>query len=197
MFIFSISMPKPINETDSFVYIMEEFVDQKDLDIDSDGLTLQEEIHYGLLPWDPDFDNDTLLDGFEIANNLSPLLADTDGDSLPDNYEMSAGLNATLFDSGEDYDNDGLTNLQEYMAHTNPLEFDTDGDGFSDGKELADGTNPLKQWSNLRNRRILIGSIIGTIGIGSLTFSKISYKKTDGKKGWIPFKNLMKKQKGI
>jgi len=85
-------------------------------DIDSDGLSLEEELFYG----------------------SNPSLVDTDGDSINDFDEIQAGLDPT----NEDSDFDGLSDADEINNGTDPKVSDTDGDYWPDGFELANGTDP-------------------------------------------------------
>lgn len=61
-------------------------------DLDSDGLTWQEERDLGTDPSEPDSDGDGLSDGDEVHDQgTDPLSTDTDGDGYDDGAEVDAG----------------------------------------------------------------------------------------------------------
>ncbi|MBI1733218.1 MAG: M4 family metallopeptidase [Gammaproteobacteria bacterium] len=93
----------------------------RDLDLDSDGLTNFEESQLGTLVNAPDSDGDGMADGYEGDNGLNPL-SDQDRDL--------------------DGDADGLTNFEEFQLGTAPNDSDTDGDGVNDKVEADTGRNP-------------------------------------------------------
>ena len=135
-----------------------------DNDIDSDGLSNDEEEDYGTNPYDQDTDGDGLSDWYELIQLKSdPFRVDTDNDGLTDFEEVvkyrtrSDTLDTDgdhLNDADEiqtwntnpllpDTDGDGLPDGDEIVLGTNPNKVDTDGDGIPDGKELEIGTSPL------------------------------------------------------
>ncbi|MDD2762467.1 MAG: Ig-like domain-containing protein [Opitutaceae bacterium] len=118
-------------------------------DADQDGLDDAWESAHGLDPAVNDRDGD--LDGDGLSNlrewllGTQPNLADSDGDALPDGWEITYQLDPLQAATADaDADHDGLSDLQEYAAGTNPNQMDTDGDGFMDGVEVALGINPLQ-----------------------------------------------------
>lgn len=82
-------------------------VNDRDSDLDLDGLDNIEEYILGLESGNPDTDGDGLLDGFEVAGNYSPLVndymlgafGDLDGDRLANHIEDVAGSSASTPDS--------------------------------------------------------------------------------------------------
>ncbi len=93
-------------------------------DLDGDGLTNIQEYLRGTNPNSADTDGDGLSDAQELALGTNPTNADTDGDGLPDGWENQHGLNPLSgADAALDPDGDGLTNLQEYQAGSDPADF--------------------------------------------------------------------------
>ena len=111
------------------------------LDSDSDGLTDEFELRYGLDRFSADQNHNGIPDGQE----------DWDGDGLTNSQEMLLGTNpfnphsisATLLDSQLDRDGDHLTDGDELRYGTDPFNPDTDGDGWTDEAEVSAGSNPL------------------------------------------------------
>ena len=115
------------------------------LDLDDDGLSLEEEYKYSTDPLNPDTDNDNYLDGVEVKNGYNPQgngKLDLDGDGLPDYWEMQVGLSTETNDFALDPDKDGLPNYKEYEHMTSPLNPDTDRDGFEDLQEIKNAYDP-------------------------------------------------------
>lgn len=81
-------------------------IDDRNLDLDLDGITNIEEYILGLLAGNRDTDGDGLGDGFEVAEGYSPLgndfafgaFGDQDGDRLANQTEREVGLNETSAD---------------------------------------------------------------------------------------------------
>ncbi|TET28845.1 MAG: hypothetical protein E3J70_08650 [Candidatus Heimdallarchaeota archaeon] len=126
------------------------------VDSDFDGITDNNEIIWQLDPTDAmdgalDLDSDGLTNQEEISIwSTNPHNSDTDADLLPDGWEVSYDLDpnddgTTIFANGAlgDYDNDDLTNYYEYTIGTIPNNPDTESDGMPDGWEDAWGLNPL------------------------------------------------------
>ncbi len=114
-------------------------------DVDSDGLTDEEEINReDTDPYVWDTDGDGLGDGDEVNTyGTDPLREDTDGDGLGDGEEMNTYGTDPL---REDTDDDGLGDGDEVnTCGTDPLREDTDGDGWSDYIEIRSGSNPLSR----------------------------------------------------
>jgi hypothetical protein len=139
--------------------------------LDSDGLSITEELQLGTNPRSNDTDGDGLNDGWEINYGLDPLiptdifldrdsdglneeeeyragtnprLVDTDGDTLSDYWEVKYGPDPLVHNSlSADRDGDGLTEAEEYQLGTNPKSSDTDADGLPDGWELKYELDPL------------------------------------------------------
>ncbi|MFA6603813.1 MAG: hypothetical protein WCT10_03130 [Patescibacteria group bacterium] len=114
-------------------------------DVDSDGLSDQEEKRLGTDPLKRDTDDDGLADGKEVGvYRTDPLKRDTDDDGFNDWDEIWSGFDP-LSKSGKlpDQDSDGLADLYEidnYLDRKNP---DMDGDNLSDGDEIRIyGTDP-------------------------------------------------------
>ena len=120
----------------------------KAADIDSDGLTNDEEKKIGTNPEDPDTDNDGLKDGEEVKSyGTSPVDFDTDGDGIGDGDEI---LKYKTNPRDIDSDDDGLEDGYEVMSTgTSPTSPDTDGDKLSDKDEIERfRTDPLKSDSD-------------------------------------------------
>lgn len=99
-------------------------LDDRNGDVDGDGLTNLAEFLFGSKPNLADSDGDGLADAQERTLGTNPNAADTDGDGLPDGWEVSQGLNPrSAGDAGLDPDGDGLTNLQEYAQGKNPRDY--------------------------------------------------------------------------
>ncbi|QLG29805.1 helix-turn-helix domain-containing protein (plasmid) [Halorarum halophilum] len=113
-------------------------------DLDSDGLTNEEEVEAGTDIHSADTDKDGVEDGPEVNTyGTNPTDPDTDSDGLRDNTEINGGTNVTVPDS----DGDSLLDGEEVNQHdTDPLNPDTDGDGLNDGEEVnqhdTDPNNP-------------------------------------------------------
>lgn len=120
-------------------------------DIDKDGMDDLWEAAHGLVPSvddrDSDLDGDGMMNIREITLDTHPDKLDTDADGLPDGWEVNYGFNPLQQEPAmalnEDIDGDGLTLLQEGRAGTNPFVPDTDGDGLNDGVEVSASFNPL------------------------------------------------------
>lgn len=97
-----------------------------DQDIDGDGILNEDEIGYGLDPYNPDTDGDGILDGDELGDPANPL--DTDGDGIPDiNDDDSDGDGVLDVDEGPgDTDGDGTPDV---------LDTDSDDDSILDGQD--------------------------------------------------------------
>ncbi|MDE7157042.1 MAG: thrombospondin type 3 repeat-containing protein [Lachnospiraceae bacterium] len=107
------------------------------LDVDGDGLLLEEEYKYGTLPSEKD----------------------TDGDGLSDYNEIYLyGTNPTNIDS----DNDGISDGTEIDMGLNPLNFDTDNNGIADGNEILRQTIKNVSFDKMKDNEIVPEiSIIG------------------------------------
>ena len=111
------------------------------LDSDSDGLTDEFELRYGLDRFSADQNHNGIPDGQE----------DWDNDGLTNSQEMLLGtdpfnphsISPTLLDSQLDRDGDHLTDGDELKYGTDPFNPDTDGDGWTDEAEISAGSNPL------------------------------------------------------
>lgn len=114
-------------------------------DLDSDGLTFKEEVHFGTNPFGADTDGDGMNDGEEIRKSTNPLGSgelDNNHNKIPDKWEEQYGLLEKNVDANQDSDGDGLRNIDEYLHSTNPLKVDTDGDGYNDSIEIKNGYDP-------------------------------------------------------
>lgn len=131
------------------------------VDSDSDGITDDMEVRFGLNPHQADTDLDGLLDGDEVLRTkTNALLADTDKDGASDSVEVNRGsdpLNADANRDGlvdgqtgtpADADGDRLSDAMEVILGTNKDIADSDGDGFADGAEYLVGYDPLRSDSN-------------------------------------------------
>ena len=160
-----------INDIDELRYRLDLYHDDRQSDLDKDGLTNLQELELQTFPDQADSDLDGMADGFEHQYGLKPLdhndavldadqdgltnlqefkantnptKADTDGDTLPDNWEVQYGLNALDgANATQDPDQDGLDNLTEWQQKTNPVKADSDNDGLPDGWEVKYAFNPL------------------------------------------------------
>jgi len=109
------------------------------LDVDGDGLLLEEEYKYGTLPSEKD----------------------TDGDGLSDYNEIYLyGTNPTNIDS----DNDGISDGTEIDMGLNPLNFDTDNNGIADGNEILRQTIKNVSFDKMKDNEIVPEiSIVGNV----------------------------------
>jgi len=86
------------------------------------------EVLYGFDPLDPDdpdgtldLDSDGLTNNEEALNNTNPFNPDTDGDAMPDGWEVDNLLAPTdPADAYDDLEPDGRRNLDEYKRGFNP-----------------------------------------------------------------------------
>jgi hypothetical protein len=89
-----------------------------------------------------DLDSDGISNEEERTLGLDATAFDTDGDGLADAFEINSTLTDPLL---EDTDGDGLTDGQEFLIYnTNPTQSDTDGDGYDDNTEITNGFDPNK-----------------------------------------------------
>lgn len=100
-------------------------LDDRNSDLDADGLTNLQEYLLGADPQNPDTDGDGISDGQEVANGTNPLVPDnpnqdSDGDGMPDMWETQNGLNPAANDAIADPDSDGVSNLTEFLQGRNP-----------------------------------------------------------------------------
>lgn len=115
-------------------------------DLDSDGLSDQQEQMRGSDPANPDTDGDGLLDGEEWRIGSRYDSSDSDADGLTDAFEVIiSGTSPTNSDS----DGDGLSDKEELdLIGTDPLDPDTDGGGTLDGFERRAKTDPLDEYDD-------------------------------------------------
>ncbi len=118
------------------------------VDADLDGIDDEWERANGLNPAvddrQADLDGDGLSNLREYGLGLRANAADTDGDGMPDGWEVQHGFNPKqAAPASQDTDGDGLTDAQEFTAGTNPRLADSDGDGLPDGWEVKYGLTPL------------------------------------------------------
>lgn len=178
-------------------YDNDQLVNFNDTDDDNDCIDTIDEIYYEINPYyddrDEDLDYDGLTNIYEYNNSLDLSNRDTDGDNLYDGWEDSNG-NGVLdwydknsndkWDEGEgekpgesyygtnasdeDTDDDGMWDgdeiegwfvfviydiynkyAEEYWVSSNPLLNDTDGDGLNDTCEYKWGIDPNKNDTDL------------------------------------------------
>lgn len=99
-------------------------VNDRNGDLDADGLTNLLEYMLGTKPNASDSDGDGLPDAQERTLGTDPVSADTDGDGLPDGWERSNGLDPlNTHDSALDSDGDGLSNLLEFQMGKDPQDY--------------------------------------------------------------------------
>jgi len=104
------------------------FVDDRNDDLDLDGLSNISEITISTRVDLYDTDNDDLSDGFEVTFSAhSPPL-----DPLIDNSDLR----------DSDSDTDNLSLFGEQLASTDPTDDDSDDDGHEDGDEVNAGSDP-------------------------------------------------------
>jgi len=94
-------------------------------DADKDGMDDAWETAHGLNPAlndrNGDLDADGLTNVTEYLLGTKPNNRDTDGDGLPDGWEWRHGLNpASAADAASDLDGDGVSNLVEYLQGRDP-----------------------------------------------------------------------------
>jgi len=125
--------------------------DDKDDDIDGDGVLNKDEEAINSDVFNKDTDKDGKLDGDEfkkdsdgdgVGDILESAIKDSDNDGVVD--ELDSDDN----NPNNDSDGDGFSNIEEKNAKTNPLDKnshpvkDSDNDGISDKDELKFKTNP-------------------------------------------------------
>ena len=98
------------------------------IDADRDGLDDAWETTHGLNPAlndrNGDLDGDGLTNLQEYLLGTNPNNTDTDGDGLPDGWEKEHNLSPLLgADAALDTDGDGASNLAEFTAGTNPVDY--------------------------------------------------------------------------
>jgi len=112
------------------------------VDEDNDGLTLNEEILYGLSDHFPDTDGDGLDDWTETKEGWPVVFQDCDSDLsctfTPAELE-SLTFQAYPHPRFRDFDGDGVEDLLEREAATDPTDLDTDGDSRPDGLDGCTG----------------------------------------------------------
>jgi hypothetical protein len=94
------------------------------VDADNDGIDDAYELANGLNTQvndrDGDLDHDGLTNLQEYVAGTRANLPDTDADGMPDGWEVKYGLNPTLNDAAADADGDGVGNFEEYLFGRNP-----------------------------------------------------------------------------
>lgn len=105
--------------------------DDRNADIDGDGLPDTYELTIGLDPQSADTDGDGLADPDELTRRTNPLSADTDGDGLDDYTEVVVGWLVVY---------DGQNHLTRVWS--DPTIADADNDTLTDLEEFAFGFNP-------------------------------------------------------
>ncbi len=106
-------------------------------DLDNDGLTNAEEIHYNSDLRNPDTDNDGTTDGVEVAQGRNP-----SGEG-----RLREVLSSVTKETEKDSDGDGLSDIHEELFGTDPANPDTDGDGELDFEEVSQGRDPTGEGS--------------------------------------------------
>jgi len=143
-----------LSEEISFFIIIKDTLPE---DADSDNLSDDEEIAFGLDPANPDTDGDGVYDGVELIDVDNPedgdrdgkidaidpdnfIFVDSDDDGLSDENEVSLGLNPYNPDTDDDGINDGVE-VELRRPDSIPFDFDKDGiiDALEDGETAYDG----------------------------------------------------------
>jgi hypothetical protein len=93
-------------------------------DADKDGMDDAWETAHGLNPTlndrNADLDTDGLTNILEYLLGANPNNADSDGDGMKDGWEYQHGLTVMQNDAALDLDGDGVSNLVEFLQGRNP-----------------------------------------------------------------------------
>ncbi len=95
------------------------------IDADKDGMADAWETAHGLDPEtndrNGDLDGDGLTNIQEYVLGTDPDNPDSDGDGMPDGWEVRHGLNPLVNDANADADGDGMNNRDEFLTGRTPL----------------------------------------------------------------------------
>jgi hypothetical protein len=109
-------------------------------DADSDGLTDEQELDEGTLPWVADTDTDGFSDGVEVYFRARGGMFDPAQVPTADGGGLDPGCPVEL--RGVDTDCDTLSDCDEQIVGTNAQRIDSDDDGISDAVEFKLGSQP-------------------------------------------------------
>lgn len=107
----------------------------RNTDLDSDGLSNSDEFKQETDPGMMDSDLDGINDGDDSWPAESAYALDSDSDGMPDAWEDAQTPPLNKFyagDANQNYDGDTLNNRKEFEQGSNPSLADSDGDGFAD-----------------------------------------------------------------
>ena len=132
-------------------------------DADNDGMADSWETAHGLSATtndrNGDLDGDGLSNIEEYALGTNPNSTDTDGDGLPDAWEVAHATNPLVNDAATDPGGVGRTLLQSYQGNLSPWPTPVIASGLqawyrADSGVVKDGSNKVSEWDDVSGHRL-------------------------------------------